>query len=500
MVKVREDRPFDDPASFDQSSWLDHICAQARLDKSSRPRLELALAHARKSRDIPTPDLLRWGKDYNSFKAGLDIAEILAELHLDEDSLVAALIYRAVREGKMSDAQVQKDFGAKVMGLIDGVRRMAAINSLSNHTGREVFGQQSQEQAENVRRMLVAIVDDVRVALIKLAERTCAVREVKTAPMQKRQRVAREVADVYAPLAHRLGIGHIKWELEDLAFRYLQPYDYKYIAKLLDERRVDREGYIKRMLEIINAALQEEGIDAQVSGRVKHIYSIWRKMRRKNISFDEVYDVRAVRILVNTERECYTVLGIVHALWRNIPNEFDDYVATPKENGYRSLHTAVKGPENRVLEVQIRTHEMHEEAEFGVCAHWLYKDADGNEFAAAYEQKIEWLRQVLEWHEDIGSAAWDDQLQRSIEHDRIYVFTPDGHVIDLPEDATPVDFAFRIHSDIGLSCRGAKVNGQVGRETPTERFKHGAKNPVGHGRRFGRPLPGCGSEGIRLSP
>jgi len=309
--------------------------------------------------------------------------------------------------------------------------------------------------------MLVAMVDDVRVALIKLAERTCAIRAVKSAPVERRQKVAREVSEVYAPLAHRLGIGHIKWELEDLAFRYLQPFDYKYIAKLLDERRIDRQAYIDNVLDILHGALGEEGIKAEIYGRAKHIYSIWRKMHRKKIGFSEVYDIRAVRILVSNERECYTVLGLVHALWRNIPREFDDYIANPKENGYRSLHTAVKGPDNQVLEVQIRTGSMHDEAEYGVCAHWRYKDTDKDDAADSYDKKIEWLRQVLEWHEEIGGNPLDDCLPKIIEQDRIYVFTPEGHVVDLPAHATPVDFAFRIHSDVGICCRGAKVNGRI---------------------------------------
>ena len=298
--------------------------------------------------------------------------------------------------------------------------------------------------------------------MIKLAERTCAIRAVKKAPIEKRQKVAREVSDIYAPLAHRLGIGHIKWELEDLAFRYLHPYDYKYIAKLLDEKRLDRQSYIERIIQTLHSSLEKEGVqNANIYGRAKHIYSIWRKMRRKNIAFTEVYDIRAVRILVNSEQDCYRVLGTVHSLWRNIPNEFDDYIANPKENGYRSLHTAVKGPDNRVLEVQIRTHNMHDEAEFGVCAHWRYKNSDKDSASSSYEQKIEWLRQVLEWHDEIGGAPWEDHLPRGIEQDRIYVFTPEGHVVDLPENATAVDFAFRIHSDVGLRCKGAKVNGRI---------------------------------------
>lgn len=240
---------------------------------------------------------------------------------------------------------------------------------------------------ENLRKMLVAMVDDVRVALIKLAERTCAIRAVKNADEEKRHRVAREVFDIYAPLAHRLGIGHIKWELEDLSFRYLEPDQYKQIAKLLHERRLDREQYIANVMSQLKEALAATGVQADLSGRAKHIYSIWRKMQRKGLDFSQIYDVRAVRVLVPEMRDCYTALGIVHTLWRHIPKEFDDYIANPKENGYRSLHTAVIGPEGKVLEVQIRTHSMHEEAELGVCAHWRYKGTDVKASSNHYEER-----------------------------------------------------------------------------------------------------------------
>ena len=277
--------------------------------------------------------------------------------------------------------------------------RMAAISVSQNPSKAAAFS--SQSQVENLRKMLVTMVDDVRVALIKLAERTCAIRAVKDAPEEKRYRVAREVFDIYAPLAHRLGIGHIKWELEDLSFRYIEPLQYKQIANLLDERRLDRQEYIDDVMTQLREQLEEAGIEAEITGRAKHIYSIWRKMRRKNIDFSQVYDVRAVRVLVPLVRDCYTSLGIVHSLWRHIPNEFDDYIANPKENGYRSLHTAVVGPSGKVLEVQIRTQAMHEEAELGVCAHWRYKGTDaGSSSSTAYEDKIAWLRQVLEWHEE----------------------------------------------------------------------------------------------------
>lgn len=463
MVKVREDRPVKEDGTLDITQWVSRLVDQASLDSqvwsaSLESACELAQSVESQAPDATTS----WGESFSTLPAGLEMAEILAGLQMDCESLVAALVYRSVREGKLALADVRKQFGDPVADLVDGVKKMAAISRLTSQGSTTAFGKESDAHSENVRKMLVAIVDDVRVALIKLAERTCAIRAVKTSPIEKRQRVAREVAEVYAPLAHRLGIGHIKWELEDLSFRYLYPFDYKYIAKLLDERRVDRQNYINEVISELRRALGAENIHAEISGRAKHIYSIWRKMRRKSIEFSEVYDIRAVRILVDTESHCYTALGAIHALWHSIPNEFDDYIANPKENGYRSLHTAVRGPGNQNLEVQIRTHRMHEEAEFGVCAHWRYKGADGKPKSGSYEKKIEWLREVLEWHEEVGSGRpWDDHLPKGVEHDRIYVFTPDGHVIDLPEKATPVDFAFRIHSDVGIRCRGAKVNNRI---------------------------------------
>lgn len=462
MVKVRDDRPLKDDGALDISSWVQNIIGFAQLEANAEADLKDACELVLKVETVPGDELTGWGEGYSALNAGLDMAEILAGLQLDKETLTAAILYRSVREKKCDLDRIDKSFGSNVSDLISGVLKMAAISKLSNHSADTVFGKQAAEQGDNVRKMLVAMVDDVRVALIKLAERTCAIRAVKKAPIEKRQRVAREVADVYAPLAHRLGIGHIKWELEDLSFRYLHPYDYKYIAKLLDEKRVDRQVYIDQVIDILKTRLGEEKISlARINGRVKHIYSIWRKMRKKGISFSEVYDIRAVRLLVDTEQDCYRALGVVHSLWRNIPNEFDDYIANPKENGYRSLHTAVKGPDNRILEVQIRTENMHEEAEYGVCAHWRYKKSDEDANSKGYEQKIEWLRQVLEWHDEVGGNPWEDHLPRGIEQDRIYVFTPEGHVIDLPENATPVDFAFRIHTDLGLRCKGAKINGRI---------------------------------------
>ncbi len=457
MVQVRAHQPINTDGSINLEAWLDHtVSVDPALDREAlKQACEYALLAEQQT--LPTRDTWPEG---GSFSTGLEIADILADLKLDQDSLVAAVLYRGVRQGQVQLQAVSQKFGPVVAKLIDGVQRMAAISASLSPRQSQVMG--SQVQVENLRKMLVAMVDDVRVALIKLAERTCAIRAVKNADEEKRNRVAREVFDIYAPLAHRLGIGHIKWELEDLSFRYLEPDQYKQIAKLLHERRLDRERFISEVMCQLENELLATGVKADISGRAKHIYSIWRKMQRKGLEFSQIYDVRAVRVLVPEMRDCYTALGIVHTLWRHIPKEFDDYIANPKENGYRSLHTAVIGPEGKVLEVQIRTHAMHEEAELGVCAHWKYKGTDVKSGSNHYEEKISWLRQVLEWHEELGDiGGLADQLRVDIEPDRVYVFTPDGHAIDLPKGATPLDFAYRVHTEIGHNCRGAKINGRI---------------------------------------
>jgi GTP pyrophosphokinase len=459
MVKVREDHPINEDGQVDIEAWIARLQPHTEINQFDRIRLACEISQ-RLETDAIASDT-QWSPDMSSFRMGMEMAEILVQLHLDEASLVAALVYRPVREGKLSLAQVSREFDEEVARLVEGVLQMAAITASQRPGSKRVLGQQ-EDQVDHIRKMLVAMIDDVRVALIKLAERTSAIRAVKNAAEEKRLKVAREVFDIYAPLAHRLGIGHIKWELEDLSFRYLEPVAYKKIAKLLDEKRLDRQGYIENVVSTLNTALKSAGIECQISGRAKHIYSIWRKMRRKNIDFNQVYDIRAVRILVPEVKDCYAALGIVHAFWRHIPNEFDDYIANAKENGYRSLHTAVIGPEGKVLEVQIRTFNMHEDAELGVCAHWRYKGTDLNAKDAGYEQKIAWLRQVLEWHEeldDLGELVGN--LRADVTPDRIYLFTPDGHVVDLPPSATPVDFAYRVHTEIGHRCRGAKVNGRI---------------------------------------
>ena len=459
MVKVREHYALTSDGQVDVDRWVARIQEQVPLEEPQQLKRACELSQAI-DRQAVREDRL-WSKGASSFLTGLEMAQILADLHMDQTSLVAAVLYRAVREERIEKEAILKQFGEEIAYLIEGVQQMAAISSIHHPLKGSVLGQ-TQGQLDNVRRMLVTMVDDVRVALIKLAERTCAIRAVKDAADDKRLRVAREVFDIYAPLAHRLGIGHIKWELEDLSFRYLHESAYKKIAKLLDEKRLDRDAYIKRVLSTLKQEMDAAGIRGDLAGRAKHIYSIWRKMRRKGIEFSQVYDIRAVRILVPEVRDCYAALGVVHSLWRHIPNEFDDYIANPKENGYQSLHTAVIGPEGKVVEVQIRTQRMHEEAELGVCAHWRYKGTDTRSKSSGYEEKINWLRQVLEWQEELGDmSGLVDHLKSDVTSDRVYVFTPEGHVVDLPQGATPVDFAYRVHTEIGHACRGAKVNGRI---------------------------------------
>ncbi|MBD2858586.1 GTP diphosphokinase [Spongiibacter sp. KMU-158] len=456
MVKVREDYPQHEDGRVDLQRWIDRL----PIDRQHIDCEELKRAFELAERCAELPSTKKHGDvESDSFLTALEMVEILADLHLDQQSLIAATLYRAVREGQLSIEQLRDEFGAVEAKLVDGVLGMAAISKVNAQLDTPVLGQ-SEAQSETIRKMLVALVDDVRVALIKLAERTSAIRAVKDRP-DKRERVAREVFDIYAPLAHRLGIGHIKWELEDLSFRYLEPLAYKKIAKLLDEKRLDRQHYIDDVIDSLHKALEADGIEAEIAGRAKHIYSIWRKMQRKGIGFSQVYDIRAVRVMVPDLKSCYSALGLVHGLWRNIPNEFDDYIANPKENGYRSLHTAVIGPGGKVLEVQIRTRAMHEEAEFGVCSHWMYKGTDKTaRNTSAYDEKIAWLRQVLDWHEETGSSS-DVAEQFSHTLERVYVFTPEGHVVNLQNGATPLDFAYHIHTEVGNRCRGAKVNGRI---------------------------------------
>ena len=457
MVKVRQEQPLLIDGSVNIEMWLCKI-------GDGRPELNLARLREvcelseQAEQKANTSDSI-WAEGHSSYRTGLNMAEIMNELRVEEDGIVAAIIYRAVRENQLTLNHVRKQFGEEVANLVEGVLKMVAISDIQFGTRKKVLGER-KDQFEQARLMLVSLVDDVRVALLKLAERTCIIRNaVKRDNNAKDLQLAREIFEIYAPLAHRLGIGHLKWELEDLSFRLREPLSYKRIAKLLDEKRTDRQEYISGLIVELTRRIRQIGIESSIEGRPKHIYSIWRKMRRKGIPFTEVYDVRAVRILVPHVDDCYRILGVVHNLWRNITHEFDDYIANPKENGYQSLHTAVIGPKGRVLEIQIRTEDMHEEAEFGVCSHWQYKvpvDVSGTD---SYEQRIAWLRQIIKGNDEADEQDLD--LLGGMSVDRIYVFTPEGDVVDMTPGATPVDFAYRVHTEVGHKCRGAKINGRV---------------------------------------
>ncbi|NJN96537.1 MAG: GTP diphosphokinase [Anaerolineales bacterium] len=391
------------------------------------------------------------------FQHSLAVANILADLRLDAETLAAAVLHDVLEDTPVTLEELKTEFGATVAKLVDGVTKMGQIQE---YRGQERKTKKERAQAESLRKMLIAMVDDVRVVLIKLADRTHNMRTLIHLREEKRQRIAKETLDIFAPLANRLGIWQIKWELEDLSFRYLEPELYKQIAGMVDERRINREQYINRVADKLKTELQLRGIDSDVTGRPKHIYSIWRKMKRKGVNFDQIYDVQAVRVLVDEIADCYAALGIVHTLWRPIPGEFDDYIATPKDNLYRSLHTAVFGPEGKTIEVQIRTHEMHQDAELGVAAHWRYKE--GARSNLNFDRKVAWLRQLMEWKDDVADAAeFIDQVKAEVFQDRVHVLTPQGDAIDLPAGATPIDFAYHIHTEIGHRCRGAKVNGRI---------------------------------------
>jgi GTP pyrophosphokinase len=462
MVKVREHHPQDDTDQVDTQRWVTELVERHTRAESDAQTLLHTCEFTRLALTEEFDPERLWSSATGCLQTGLEMAEILAELSLDTAALQAAILYRAIREGRISLDKVRREFGNEIAGLIDKVLRMAVISTLSNAQGRSVFGHVAGQQANKTREMLVSIIDDIRVPLIKIAERTCAIRAVKTASPDKKIRVAREVVDVYAPLAHRLGLGNLKWELEDLAFRYLQPEDYADVASLLAEKRRDRQAYIAETIRQVEEQLNALDIEGEVSGRPKHIFSIWSKMQRKKLTFTEVYDIRALRVLVPTVADCYAVLGWMHSRWENLPSEYDDYIAAPKENGYSSLHTAVIGPEKKILEIQIRTFDMHSAAELGVCAHWRYKSgANVKSTDKSYEEKIEWLRHVLDWSKQIENSDSAAKAQQSVSEDRVYVFTPEGHVVDLPTGATPLDFAYYVHSDLGHRCRGAKVNGRI---------------------------------------
>jgi GTP pyrophosphokinase len=393
------------------------------------------------------------------YSHALGLARNVAELNVDADTRAAGLLFAAPAYLAESEEKVKSMFGETVAALVAGISRINELRVLT----RAAPGKGSGSQNEVLRKMLLAMVEDIRVVLLRLASRTQTLRWLAHAPEDERRAVARETLDIYAPLANRLGVWRLKWELEDLSFRYLEPDLYKRVAGMLVARREEREALVERAMKDLSAELTRAGVRAEVSGRPKHLYSIYTKMRAKSLDFSEIHDTSGLRVLVDSIPDCYTALGVVHNLWAPIPKEFDDYISRPKTNGYRSLHTAVIGPEGKALEVQIRTHEMHREAELGLAAHWRYKEGvkrptKGDPFS----EKIALLRQMLAWRDEVVDASdWIQQSKRAALDDTIYALTPQGRVIDLPQGSTPVDFAYALHTDIGHRCRGAKVNGAI---------------------------------------
>ncbi|RJF98792.1 RelA/SpoT family protein [Noviherbaspirillum saxi] len=415
------------------------------------------------------------GQDAFAFAEG--VATTLALLNTDTDSRIAGLLFELAEFDPAAALTIEERFGEEISELVNGIHQLMKLHGQTFRHKEVMRGknasQQAAEQLETLRKMLLAMASDMRVVLVRLASRVTSLRYFAEIRLEdeKTHGYARETLDLYAPLANRLGVWQLKWELEDLAFRFLEPPAYKRIAKMLEEKRLERESFVASAIARLSSELAAAGIKADVFGRPKHIYSIWNKMRGKSLDFSELYDVRAFRVIVDDAKTCYTVLGLVHNIWTPIPAEFDDYISRPKSNGYQSLHTVVVGEDGRALEVQIRTHEMHRFAEYGVAAHWRYKESGGSGFAAQkYDEKIAWLRQLLAWKSEVADAVveqddiqreWVEKLKSASLDDRIYVLTPQARVIELPNGATPIDFAYHLHTDLGHRCRGARVDGAM---------------------------------------
>lgn len=439
-------------AGLNLQSILDHL-----QDLSVIDRMMIEKAY-QKAESAHAGQIRKSGEPY--FSHCVAVAHILAEMKLDAEAIAAALMHDLVEDTNISVEELRNEFGKNVAQIVDGVSK---LKNLPIKVDANKKGKVADKELEYVRKMLLAMNDDVRVVLVKLADRLHNMRTLHYMSPEKQQQKAQETLDIFAPLANRLGIWQIKWELEDLSFRYLMPEKFKAIAAAVDDRRVDREAYINNVTKKLREKLAVQGLTKVViTGRPKHMYSIYKKMDRKDVSIDQIYDVRAVRVIVDDIPQCYQALGIVHSMWRPIPGEFDDYIAAPKDNFYRSLHTAVRDNQGKTLEVQIRTWEMHEDAEYGIAAHWRYKEGNKKNRDEAFENRLSYLRRLMEFGPEAKDAAdFVDTMKNELFQDRVYIFTPKGDIVDLPLGATPIDFAYYIHTDVGHRCRGAKVQGRL---------------------------------------
>lgn len=449
MVSLKHKFSYLEDGDIDLDSWLSHAKKTYHLGN-----IDLLEKASHLAKDASKGLTTFYGQP--CIEQGLEMAEIILGLKLDLDAVAAAIMLSSMQHTKLSLDTVKDKLSDNVSKLIHGAQQMETIRNLQKDHDKP----RDPTQIDRLRKLFLAMISDIRVVLLKLAERTCIMRGIKGINPGERKHIAQETMDIYAPLANRLGIGQLKWELEDIAFHYIDPATYKKIAAYLAQRREDREHHIHAIIDRLKEKLAESHIKGDISGRAKHIYSIYLKMKRKDVDLENIYDYSAIRVLVPTIQDCYTALSIVNSEWRHIEEEFDDYIATPKANGYRSIHTAVFGPDDKKFEIQIRTLDMHEESERGVAAHWVYKE--GKPQQSGYESKIQYLRQLLDWHRDmagedeVSGPAFDEVLA-----DRVYVFTPAGDILELPLEATPLDCAYHIHSEVGNHCRGAKVNGHI---------------------------------------
>lgn len=460
MVEKKSLYTYTPEGQLDLPAWIEKIQHFYRLDQTDL---------IEKAADLSC----QFSKGFTTFygkpclEQGLEIAELILQLKLDQAAVAAALLTTVMSYAHVTPGKIAEHLNEEVLQLLKGLEQMETLREIQ----KNIVQRHDYTQIDRLRKMIFAMVNDVRVVLIKLAEQTIILRGIKDINPIERKRIAEETRDIYAPLANRLGIGQLKWELEDHALRYIDPITYKSISQFLAERRGDREIRIQTMILTLKERLDAEGIFSDISGRAKHINSIFNKMQSKNLTLQNMYDISAIRIIVPTVQDCYATLSIVHGLWEHVPDEFDDYIATPKPNGYRSIHTAVLGSDGKNYEIQIRTQEMHEESERGIAAHWLYKEDKSH--LKGYKTKINFLRQLLDWHREVAQSSETENItaekktqvntikQEDYLDDQIYTLTPAGKIIDLPQGATPIDFAYCIHTDVGHHCRGAKVNGRI---------------------------------------